>query len=202
MPKKTKRNKAFYVDTNVVLDYITGRNTQTISVLEKIKSRGWKCISSSFLTMEVADYRKDSIFLVEKALEKRWEMRRIVRETYQKDLKRGDFEKVLAWFVDFLDRHKNLDLYDFLTTKEDWFVAQHISFNSNLNAPDSVHLASAILGAQRGYCQILMTNDAFFAKEATKIIETRRLKSKLRVMTVAEVEHNYFTRKNAKPKSN
>jgi len=202
MLKKQRKSRAFYIDTNIVLDYITGRNTQTISVLEKIKSKGWRCISSSFLTMEAADYKKDSLFFVDKAIEKKWEMRKIMRETYNKDLGRGDFEKIFNWFVEFLNKYKNLVLYDFLTTNNDWFLAQNISFNSNLNAPDVVHLTSAIFGATRGYCQVLMTNDKFFTTEANKIIESRRLKGKLKIMTVAEVEKKYFTRKNTKSISN
>lgn len=202
MPKKQRKSRAFYIDTNIVLDYITGRNTQTISVLEKIKSKSWQCISSSFLTMEAADYKKDSLFFVDKAIEKKWEMRKIMRETYNKDLGRGDFEKVFNWFVEFLKNYKNLVLYDFLTTNNNWFLAQSISFNSNLSAPDTVHLTSAILGATRGYCQVLMTNDKFFTTEANKIIENFGLKGKLKIMTVAKVEKKYFTKKNTKPISN
>ncbi|TSC79989.1 MAG: hypothetical protein G01um101429_301 [Parcubacteria group bacterium Gr01-1014_29] len=202
MPKEIRKSKAFYIDTNVVLDYITGRNTQTISVLEKIKSKDWKCVSSSFLTMEVADYKKDSLFFVDKAIDKKWEMRKIIRETYNKDLERGDFEKVFNWFAEFLDKYKCLSLYDFLTTNEDWFLAQNIAFNSNLNAPDVIHLSSAVLGAVRGYCQVFVTNDKFFTVEAKRVIESRKLKGKLKIMTVAEVEKNYFNKYNVKPISN
>lgn len=51
--------------------------------------------------MELADYKKDQLFILEKAFEKKWEMRKIVRETYNKDLRRGDFEKVSEWFEEF-----------------------------------------------------------------------------------------------------
>jgi len=196
MPKEIRKSKTFYIDTNIVLDYITGRNTQTISVLEKIKSKGWKCISSSFLTMEVADYKKDSLFFVDKAIDKRWEMRRIVRESYKKDLRAGDFEKVFDWFVEFLNEY-NLELFDFLVTAENWFLPQKIAFNSNLSAPDAVHLASAMIGAYNGQCQVFITNDKFFAAEANKVIGNRKLtgKLKLKIMTIAEVEKKYFPQK-------
>ncbi len=194
MPKRISKSKVFYIDTNIALDYITGRNTQTISVLEKISNRGWKCISSSFLTMEAADYKKDSLFFTEKALEKKWEIRRIMRETYNKDLRRGDFEKTLSWFTDFLGKY-NLELFDFLVTTDNWFLAQNIAFNSNLSAPDAVHLASAIIGATSRQCQVFITNDKFFAAEANKIIEGHKLKGRLKIMTVAEVEKKYFPKK-------
>lgn len=195
MSKRQKKPKAFYIDTNVVLDYITGRNTQTISVLEKIKSKDWRCISSSFLTMEVADYKKDALFFVDKALEKRWEMRRILRETYNKDLSQGDFDKILSWFVDFLDKYKNFELFDFLIATENWFLAQRVAFNSNLNAPDAIHLASAIIGAQQGQCHAFVTNDKFFTKEANSYMKRQKINVGLKIMTVAEVEKQYFTKK-------
>lgn len=197
MPKRIRKIKTFYIDANVVLDYITGRNTRTISVLEKIKSKGWKCISSSFLTMEVADYKKDSLFVIDKVIDKRWEMRRIIRETYKKDLRASDFEKVLDWFSDFLLEYK-LELFDFLVTTDNWFLPQRIAFNSNLNAPDAVHLASAMIGAFNEQCQVLITNDKFFATEAKNAMENKRVvdkKPKLEIMTIADVEKKYFPKK-------
>jgi len=142
--------------------------------------------------MEIADYKKDSLFFIDKAIEKKWEIRKIIRETYNKDLGRGDFEKTLNWFVDFLGKY-NLELFDFLVTTENWFLAQNIAFNSNLSAPDAVHLASAIIGAFNGQCQVFITNDKFFTTEANKVIESRKLKRKLEIMTVAEVEKKYFS---------
>lgn len=192
MPKKTKRSRAFYIDTNVALDYITARNREAILVLDNIKANGWKCISSSFLAMELADYKKDSLFVIEKAIEKKWEMRKILRETYKKDLKRGDFEKVFEWFNDFRQEYKNIELYDFLKDSNDWQLAQEISFNSNLNSPDTIHLISAILGAIGGYCQIMITNDQQFIKEAERIIDDYKVSSKLKLMTISGVKKKFF----------
>ena len=191
MPRK-KRSKGFYIDTNVALDYITARNREAVLVLNKIKEKGWKCISSSFLAMESADYRKDSLFVIDKAIEKKWEMRRILRETYSKDLRRGDFEKVFDWFNEFLQEYKNLEIYDFLKTSDEWQGAQAISFNSNLNAPDAIHLTSAILGAIAGYCQVMITNDRHFIKEAQRVIEEYSLAPKLKVMTISDVRKKFF----------
>jgi len=192
MPKKTKRNKIFYIDTNVALDYITARNREAILVLDKIKEKNWKCISSSFLAMELADYKKDSLFVIDKAIEKKWEMRKILRETYNKDLRRGDFEKVLDWFNEFRKEYNNIEIFDFLKTSDDWQGAQGISFNSNLNAPDAIHLTSAMLGAIGGNCQIMITNDKHFIQEARRIIGEYKLSSKLKVMTISEVKKKFF----------
>lgn len=192
MPKR--KSKTFYIDTNVALDYITARNREAIVVLNKIKDRGWKCISSSFFAMELADYRKESLFVIEKAMEKKWEMRKIMRELYKKDLRRGDFDKVLDWFDDFRKEYNNIELFDFLKTNDDWQGAQAISFQSNLNAPDAIHLTSAMLGAIGGYCQIMITQDQHFLKEAQRILTANKLAGKLKLMTVSEVKKKFFSK--------
>lgn len=192
---KTRRSKTFYIDTNVALDYITGRNWKTISVLEKIQSKKWECVSSSFLAMELADYKKDNIFIVEKALEEKWEMRRILREANQKCLREGDFEKVADWVNGFSSDLKNFHLYDFLQSSDDWQLAQQISLYSNLSAPDAIHLTSAILAIKAFGSIFLVTNDQGFAKEAQKIIEKEKLKRKLSVLTVSEVEKKFFPKR-------
>src|SRR3989338_1592075 len=195
MPKGKRKSKSFYIDSNIALDYITARNRETILVLNKIKDKDWKCVSCSFLAMELADYKKDSLFVIDKAIEKKWEMRKILRETYNKDLRRGDFEKVLDWFNGFKQEYNNLELYDFLKTSDDWQGAQGISFNSNLNAPDAIHLTTAILGAIGGYCQIMITNDKQFSQEARRIIDDYKLTRKLKVMTISEVKKQFFEKK-------
>ncbi len=192
MPGNPKRSRSFYIDTNIALDYITGRNRQTVLVLGKIRDKEWKCVSSSFLAMELADYKKESLFVIDKAIEKKWEMRKIIRATDKKDLRRGDFEKVYEWFNEFRQDYKNIELYDFLKDSDDWQIAQGISFNSNLAAPDVIHLTSAMLGSVAGYCQVLITHDELLLKEAKGIIHDYKLDTKLKVMTITEVKDRFF----------
>jgi len=202
MPKGQRKIKSFYIDTNIALDYITGRNRQTISVLDKIRDKGWKCISSSFLAMELADYKKDSLFVLDKVIEKKWEMRKILRETYKKDLKRGDFEKIYDWFTDFKQSYKNLELYDFLTDSHDWQFAQEISFNSNLSASDVIHLFSAISSAFSKNCRVMITSDHQLITEGQKILDNYKLNSKLKIMKISDVDSKFFVKKTRKSGSN
>ena len=192
MPTK-KRNKIFYIDTNIALDYITARNRQTIDVLTKIKEKGWKCISSSFLSMELADYKKDSLFVIEKAMDRKWEIRKILREVYKKDLKLGDFQKVDAWIDEFEIEYKNFQMYDFLVSNDDWLYAQYISRYSNLNSTDALHLTSAILACKNNACQIMITNDKHLKIEGEKMLKP--LKSGLKILNTIDVERQFFTRK-------
>ncbi len=191
MPRGKRKIKSFYIDTNIALDYATNRNIQTVLVLERIKERRWRCVSSTFLAMEMADYKKEDLF-IEKARSKKWEMRKILREKDNKELKSVDFENTIDWFEDFKKRYKKIEMYDFLQDSESWKLAQEISFNSNLNAPDVIHLTSAILGAVGGYCDVFITNDKLLNNEAKRIIEEYKVKSILKVMTIAEVRKRFF----------
>ena len=178
MPKERKNKKeAFYIDTNVALDYITGRNKATIYVIDKLKEMESIIISSSFLVMEAADFKKDSTYIIHKAIDEKWEIRRIIRDSYQKDLKIGDFCNISDW-VEELKSKLKIKLYDFLIDTDTWELAQYVSQNSNLSAPDSIHLSSAIIVAQSGIeiqkdvtvpCKIFITNDKFLKREAKKI---------------------------------
>lgn len=191
MRKRRKRVRSFYIDTNVALDYATNRNIQTVLVLEKIKEKGWRCVSSTFLAMEMADYQKDALFIGE-AMGKKWEARRILRNIRSKNLRSTQLDTIYDWFQDFRNRYQNIHIYDFLQDSGAWELAQEISFNSNLTAPDVIHLSSAIFGAVAGYCSVLITNDKLLNNEATRIIEQYRLKTKLKVMTIADVKKTFL----------
>ena len=180
MPRERKdkiaEKQAFYIDTNIALDYITGRNAEAISVLDGLKGMRAIIVSSSFLVMEAADFKKDSIYLIEKAMNQKWEIRKIIRSSDRKDLKEGDFSNVSDW-IDDLRKKLKLQLYNFLRNSAAWELAQHISQSSNLAAPDVIHLSSAIIAAQWGIkigknvvpCKIFISDDGFLKKEAKKI---------------------------------
>ncbi|MEA1912420.1 MAG: hypothetical protein U9N06_01090 [candidate division WOR-3 bacterium] len=200
MPRERKNKKeAFYIDTNIALDYITGRNRDTISILDKLKEMKSIIISSSFLVMEAADFKKDSLYVVKKAIDEKWEIRKIIRDSYQKDLKTGDFYNISDW-TEELKSKLNLKLYDFLVDTDTWELAQYISENSNLHAPDVIHLSSAIVVAQSGIeikkdvivpYKIFISNDKFLKKEAEKIKQQLEV-SYPDILTVPEIKNKFF----------
>lgn len=195
MPKERKnKREAFYIDTNIALNYITGRNKETIYVIDKLKEMKSIIISSSFLVMEAADFKKDSTYIIHKAMDEKWEIRRIIRDSYQKDLITGDFYNISFWIEELKSKLK-IKLYDFLIDTDTWELAQYVSQNSNLSAPDSIHLSSAIIVAQSGIeiqkdvtvpCQIFITNDKFLKGEAEKIKKELEL-SYPDILTISEL---------------
>ncbi len=191
MPKKKRKGRSFYIDTNVAIDYATNRDIQTVLVLERIKERGWKCVSSTFLAMEMADYKQDYEFIA-KEINKKRDPEDILRSRGNKNLSTSDFQEIEEWFAKFRQHFKNLTIYDFIQDNNGWALAKEISFNSNLAAPDVLHLTSAMLGSIAGYCDILVTKDSSLRKEAEKIMTEYKLHNKLKVMTPAEVKKKYF----------
>ncbi len=189
MPRK--KSRSFYIDTNIALDYATKRDIQTVLVLEKIKEKGWRCVSCTFLAMEMADYKKDALFIAQ-AMSKKWEVRKILRKVNNKDLRKTHFDAVYDWFEDFKKQYQKIQMYDFLQDEDAWELAQEISFSSNLAAPDVIHLTSALVGAATGVCDILVTRDKLLADEAKRIITEHKMKGKLKVMSIAEVKTTFF----------
>ncbi|MCL4400233.1 hypothetical protein M1506_03065 [Patescibacteria group bacterium] len=191
MPRKRK-NKSFYIDTNVAIDYATNRDIQTVLVLERIREKGWKCVSSTLLAMEMADYKQDYEFIAKEVNKKR-DPEDILRSRGNKNLKKSDFQEIEEWFEEFQKHFRDLTLYDFIQDTNGWALAREISFNSNLAAPDVLHLTSAMLGSIAGYCDIFVTKDGLLRKEAEDIVARYKLGSKLKVMTPAEVKKKFFS---------
>jgi len=196
---KTIEAEAFYIDTNIALDYITGRNPEAISVLDSLKETGATIVSSSFLVMEAADFRKDHVYFTHKAMDDKWDIRRIIRKSYEKDLKEGDFLNISDW-VEELKSKLKLELYDFLVDADTWELAQYISQNLNLTAPDVIHLSSAIIAAQSGIetdrktiteCKIFISNDKFLKGEAGRIKQQLDI-SYPSILTLSEVKNRFL----------
>ena len=187
-----RKGKSIYIDTNVALDYATQRNKETIAVLDRIKERGWKCISASFMAMEMADYKKGSLYVVNKLVNKKWEPRKVLSSIRNTDLNESQLDEAHDWFVEFISRYKKIEFYDFITDSDSWAFAQELSFGSNLTAPDVIHLSSAILGAIGGKCDTMITQDGNLIVEGNKILKKQHLKSKLSIQTVAKFRKAHF----------
>ena len=193
-----RKGKIFYIDTNIALDYATQRNPDTIFTIEKIKEKKWKLTSSSFMLMEFFDYKKDAIF-ISRALDKKWETRKILREVNNKkgkSLKESDYNSIEEWSVEFKQKVKKLDFYDFLQDSEDWELAQRISLTSELSAPDVIHLTSAILGFRNKKCDFFVTNDELLREEGRKILKHMDVSifDEFKILTMADVKKKFFSR--------
>ena len=213
MPEKRRVSKeipkqAFYIDTNVALDYVIDKDKQTVSVLENIKKLGVSIVSSSFLIMEAADYVKNNLYINKKSKKRLWDIKQVIRKLDKKNLKEEDFESV-SELIEELKSKLELELFDFLVDSDTWELGQYISQSSNLYAPDVIHLASAIVATQSGIetgygikipCDIFISNDGFLRKEGEKIKEQLGIPYP-DILAISEVKKR-FLKKDDKGKKN
>ncbi len=61
-----KKSKILYIDTNVILDFVADKDNYTVVLMESVKTRSWKLRISTFAMIELAEYRKNEIFLWDK----------------------------------------------------------------------------------------------------------------------------------------
>ena len=157
-----------YLDTNFIRDIMERRSNKASHLIETIRNlrSKKKCsvYTSAFLLMELCDAKKDDLFFNE-AIRKKFEFKKIIRERHNPNLEEHHF-KIISEYLDNL-----LESYPFLEklslSEEGWQFATHISSNSNIWSPDSVHLATALSNE----CDILVTSDTQFKKEANKIVK-------------------------------
>ena len=168
-------------------------------VLDRLKEMNSVIISSSFLVMEAADFKKDSLYFVKKVVEEKWEMRRAIRESYRKDLRIGDFYNISDWITELRDKLQ-IQLYDFLVDSDTWELAQYISQNSNLFAPDVIHLASAIVASKAGVeidggekieCNTFISNDDLLRTEGENIKRKQEI-SYPDILTISQTREKFL----------
>lgn len=179
--KKAKKDECvFYLDTNFIIDCTEGRQKDSVLLMEKIREKGWRCLSSTFTLMEMADVEKDKIY-VQKKLQKRWTINQILRERYKKDLNADDFADIqntienkvsLAYsFIDFV-----------AIAPQAWQAALDITVHSNLSAADALHLATA----WNGKCGVVLTSDEQFIKAGRDAIANIEPLKNLEIMRPSE----------------
>ena len=170
-------NPIFYVDTNIIRDVMRRRPTKSAYWLERIRENKWKCCTSIYGLMELLDVEQDHAF-VQKRLAHNQDFDKIFREKYRRDLSPSDFQDVKQEIDSFLTEKRFID---FVTLSDDgWKLAMHIAANSNVFAPDAIHLASAW---QNGV-DILLTNDGHMVLEGNKILKMDKVEKDLKLCEV------------------
>lgn len=86
MNKKRRFRPVLYLDTNIILDYIRKRNSDSIALLEIIKKRKLKCWTSYFTLLELTD----------KELENKWIWKRVQRGETLEDILRTRYPRKLS----------------------------------------------------------------------------------------------------------
>jgi predicted nucleic acid-binding protein len=177
-----------YVDTNVIRDCIKGRKHSVIQMMGKIKEKNCKCFTSAFTIMEFIDIEKDEIYF-HKKVRIGWDMNQIIRGRMEKKLTKEELEEAneraevitKQYGIEFLNLHG-----------DGWDLASWLSSVSNIQAADIIHLATA----WQSKCNLIVTSDEFFIKEASIILEESGVLKELRICRPEDTDKMIFSPEN------
>lgn len=91
--------------------------------------------------------------------------KKIMRMRNERDLSKSDLEKIFSEAEKkFFEIHKSVNYYNL--DQDGWSDAFGTCIYTNISAPDSIHLATAM----RAGCHLLVTSDKYFRKNADKYL--------------------------------
>ncbi len=172
--KIIRTKPSIYIDTNICRDFIKGRGTEATQALGLIRDRGYGCFTSIFTAMELTDTEKASIFFTKK-FRRGWDINKIIRARYQKDLSITDLEEAEDDVKHFFMQNSFIKFANLEGTQ--WDLALNISSTSNLFASDVIHLVTA----WSSKCSVFLTSDEFFIKEGNELLKKGEVWDKLRI---------------------
>lgn len=159
-----------YLDTNIILDVLRDRRRHgeliSLKLLEQAKRNKWYVSASTFATMEILDVEQDDLFFQLRVSEGDT-VADVLRIRRQRNLTTAQLDRISKKLQDKLSIS-----YDYI---DQWHLdekgfnhALELARTTNITATDCIHLATALeLG-----CDVLVTADEFFLKEARKHITT------------------------------
>lgn len=154
-----------YLDSNVIIEIIEGQKQESAYLIENAKENGWVISTSNFTLMELLDVRQDNAFILKK-LGEGDTPKKILRQRYDKDLSLEILQDVYKKVKNkFLIPYKSVNFL--MLTENGWNKATDICTNSNISAPDCIHVATALEAG----CDIFVTSDGFLKKKSSEFIK-------------------------------
>ena len=149
-----------YLDTNILVSYMHERGA-SIELLNKIRLKKWRCMTSSFTALEIYDIERLEAW-VQSRRQKNWMYDQIMRNysrRFNKTIGLTD-DQLKAVFTSIRDWFSFFEAYIYLVRINDEISinAERWCATTNIAAPDALHLATAIFAK----CDILVTNDDDF----------------------------------------
>lgn len=154
-----------YLDTPIVIDVLRNRGPASLRLLEGARQRGWRLSTSQFTIMEVLDAEQDDRFFILEVTKGRT-VSSVLRDRYKRKLSEAERKSILKKVQDFLEVRYPLIKY-FHLTDEGFNRASGLCANTNISAPDCLHLATALEAG----CDVLVTTDDHFLEEAKDYIK-------------------------------
>ena len=189
--RKEAEKTRIYIDTNILQGAISGRNTQDIVFMDKVKKKYLKVYTSIYSLMELLDIAKDRKFLMKSVIDRWVDVSSFLQKRKAKNLSKDDLLDLTLMLNNFFLQNT---IIEFINIKEtDWKLVKKIGESSNLHSSDALHLVTAWVGN----CHVLVTHDNEFAKEGNRILKEEKVYEKLRICDIDHVEE---TIKELKPR--
>jgi predicted nucleic acid-binding protein len=155
-----------YVDTNILVGVLEKQHTSSIDLLDLILKKGWKCSSSIFAFLEMFDVIQDNRYVLNQ-LHLGIHIKKAYKSLDQRNLSVADLKQISVNVRNiFSAKYPNIDYYQY--GKLNWDTATELKISTNVSASDVIHLATAMEAG----CDLLVTLDSFFLKEASAYIKT------------------------------
>ena len=163
----SKKKPSIYIDTCVARDVTEHRrgSDASIELIGRIKREKWTCKLSVFGFMELVDIEQERIFVEERYFVQKKTLDEVYSGRRNRDLGRKELETSFKYIEQFRDVYPFIELVGL--TDEGWSLAIVVASECNLDASDVIHLASA----WQGDCDVVVTNDTFFIKEAKRYLK-------------------------------
>lgn len=161
----TGKSPYVYLDTNVILDVIRGRKTESTNIMEKVKKRKIKACTSLLCLLELIDKEQEHYF-ESNLYRDGYSFDEILRIRNQRNLSGADLLKAFNK-VDRLFVIPYKEIIDFVYLEgPGWDKAVELMQTLNLRSNDAIHLATALVMK----CDLLVADDKHFLENALKVI--------------------------------
>ena len=147
-----------YLDTNILVSYMHEREEASLNLIAEIRTKKWRCITSSFSALEIYDIERLEAW-VQSRRQKKWMYDQIIKKysrRFNKTIGLTD-DQLKSVFTSIRDWFSSFEAYIYLHRINDEISinAERWCATTNIAAPDALHLATAIFAK----CDILVTND-------------------------------------------
>lgn len=159
----------FYLDTNVIRDIIKGRKRSSTELLDLLKTKKWLSATAHFTYMEIFDIEQEARHFRQK-LDEGLEINAIWASRRGRDLDRETLRQIETEIYQGIRNRYELIEWSYLD-KDGWDRAIELAAESNLPAPDCIHLATALMAG----CDVLVTSDGHLSRNARAYIASGQL---------------------------
>ena len=157
-----------YLDTPILIDVLRDRRTASLILLEDARQQMCRISTSQFAVMELLDVEQDDRYFILEVTKRRT-VASVLRDRYKRKLPQAEQKSIEQQVKSFLNVRYPFIQY-FHLTSEGFNRASGLCANTNISAPDCLHLATALEAG----CDVLVSTDEHFLEESKEYIEACR----------------------------